>query len=299
IVRNVSSQAQIIAQSSAAPVVFNDPETSERVLLALKASPNISAAMILNADHQPFAKYGENIDLPANLRGAELSTTHYEFAGDHLVVAAPISTADRVVGSLYVVSDLREMNVRVRRYLPIALAVLAMSVLGGLFASISMRKSISDPIVALANTANVVTRKKNFDIRAESAPAAFEITVLVDSFNKMLGEISERDHALRELAHESQVALQSIPQLVFTADASGNVLFLNERWYTYTGMGHGNDKNDWARLVHPEDRAMTTMAWERSIETGRLYGVAYRLLRDDGEYRWFFAQAVPIRDEEG
>jgi PAS domain S-box-containing protein len=299
IVRNVSSQAQIIAQSSAASVVFNDPATSERVLQALKASPNISAAVILNADHQPFAKYGRDVELPPALRGTELSTMHYEFANDHLVVAAPISTADRIVGSLYVVSDLREMNVRVRRYLLIALAVLAMSVLGGLFASISMRKSISDPIVALAHTANVVTRKKNFDIRAESLPAASEINVLVDSFNKMLGEIALRDHALRELAHESQVALQSIPQLVFTADAYGNVLFLNDRWYNYTGMGHGNDKNDWPRLIHPEDRTMTSMAWERSIETGQLYGIAYRLQRDDGEYRWFYAQAVPIRDEQG
>jgi PAS domain S-box-containing protein len=298
IVRNVSSQALIIAQSSAAPVVFNDPETSERVLQALKASPNITAAMILNADHQPFAKYGEGIDLPPGLRGAELSTMHYEFVGDHLVVAAPISTADRVVGSLYVVSDLREMNVRVRRYLLIALAVLAMSVLGGLFASISMRKSISDPIVALARTANVVTRMKNFDIRADSQPAASEISVLVDSFNKMLGEIAQRDHALRELAHESQVALQSIPQLVFTADSNGKVLFLNDRWYNYTGMGHGNDKNDWRRLIHPEDRPMASLAWERAVDSGRPYGIAYRLQRDDGEYRWFYAQAVPIRDEQ-
>ena len=299
IVRNVSSQAQIIAQSSAAPVVFNDPETSERVLQALKASPNISAAVILTADQKPFAKYGEDVEVPSNLRAEELSMVHYEFTKGHLVVAAPISTADRAGGSLYAVSDLREMNVRVRRYLLIALAVLAMSVLGGLFASISMRKSISDPIVALAKTANVVTRMKNFDIRAESLPAASEITVLVYSFNKMLGEIALRDHALRELAHESQVTLQSIPQLVFTADARGNVLFLNERWYNYTGMGHGNDKNDWRRLIHPEDRVMASMAWEQSIESGNTYGIAYRLQRDDGEYRWFYAQAVPIRDEQG
>src|SRR6185369_17500714 len=176
IVNAVSSQAQIIAQSSSAPMVFNDPETSERVLQALRASPNISSALIVNADHKPFARYGEAVDIPTNLRDIEFSSVHHEFVGGHLVVAAPITAGDRMVGSLYVVSDLREMKTRLQQYLLIATSVLVLSVLGGLLASISIRKSIADPIVGLANTANVVTRLKNFDIRATAVPGAAEIT---------------------------------------------------------------------------------------------------------------------------
>ena len=299
IVRTVSSQALILAQSSSASVVFNDPETSERVLQALRSSPNISSALILTSDHQPFASYGSAFELPKNLSSAELSTMHYEFAGNQLYVAAPITAGDRLVGSLYVVSDLREMDVRVRRYLLIASGVLVLSVLGGLLASISIRKSIADPIVDLAKTANVVTREKNYDIRAASLPAAAEITVLVDSFNKMLVEISQRDRAMRELAHESQVALQSIPQLVFPADADGEVLFYNDRWFDYTGMGRGSHKSEWIKFIHPDDREMAGLAWRRAVKGGVRYGIGYRLMRSDGEYRWFYAQAIPIRDELG
>ena len=299
IVRTVTSQALIVAQSVSAPLVFNDPDTAQRMLYSLRASPNISGALITDTEHQPFAHYGESIEIPQELRGAELSMLHHNISSNHLVIAAPIRAGDQTVGTLYVVSNMSEMNTRVRRYLLIALGVLVLSVLGGLLVSIRIRKSIADPIVHLANTADAVTKEKNYDMRAESTSEAAELSVLVDSFNKMLVEISQRDKALRELAHESQVTLQSIPQLVFTADAKGEVLFLNDRWYDYTGMGRDENKDSWPKHIHPEDRELAGLAWRRSVISGSKYGIGYRLQRADGEYRWHFGQAIPIRDEQG
>jgi PAS domain S-box-containing protein len=299
IVGTVRSQALIVAQSSSAPLVFNDPDTAQRMLYSLKASTNISGALIVDVNHQPFANYGETVVVPKDLQESEVSGLHDTTASDHLTVAAPIRAGEQIVGTLYVVSDLKEMNRRVRRYLLIAFGVLVLSVLGGLLVSIRIRKSISDPIVHLANTADAVTREKNYDVRAESITEARELNVLVDSFNKMLVEISQRDKALRDLAHESQVTLQSIPQLVFTANAKGEVLFFNDRWYDYTGMGRDEDKNTWAKHLHPEDQDLAALAWRRAVVSGNRYGIAYRLGRDDGEYRWFFAQAIPIHDEQG
>src|SRR3569833_2847104 len=272
IVATVRSQAQIVAQSSSAPLVFNDPDTAQRMLYSLRASPNISGALITGTDHLPFARYGEEIEVPQGLRAADLPEMRSDISSNHLVVAAPIRAGDQMVGTLYVVSELTEMNTRVRRYLLIAVGVLVLSVLGGLLVSIRIRKSIADPIVHLAETADSVTRVKNFDVRAESTSEAAELSVLVDSFNKMLVEISQRDKALRELAHESQVTLQSIPQLVFTADAKGEVLFLSDRWYDYTGLGRDEEKSTWASHLHPDDRELATLAWRRAVMSGSRYG---------------------------
>jgi sensor histidine kinase regulating citrate/malate metabolism len=180
IVRTVTSQALIVAQSVSAPLVFNDPDTAQRMLYSLRASPNISGALITDTEHQPFAHYGESIEIPQELRGAELSMLHHNISSNHLVIAAPIRAGDQTVGTLYVVSNMSEMNTRVRRYLLIALGVLVLSVLGGLLVSIRIRKSIADPIVHLANTADAVTKEKNYDMRAESTSEAAELSVLVD-----------------------------------------------------------------------------------------------------------------------
>src|SRR3569832_1595800 len=78
IVRTVTSQAQIVAQSISAPLVFNAPDTAQRMLYALRASPNISGALIPGADHRPFAHYGEQLEVLQELWTAELSTLHYD-----------------------------------------------------------------------------------------------------------------------------------------------------------------------------------------------------------------------------
>src|SRR4029077_6654326 len=55
--RNLSVQAQVIAANSAAAVLFNDPESAEKTLAVLKASPNIISAGVFAADGRPFATY--------------------------------------------------------------------------------------------------------------------------------------------------------------------------------------------------------------------------------------------------
>jgi len=39
--------------------------------------------------------------------------------------------------------------------------------------------------------------------------------------------------------------------------------------------------------------------WRRAIATGQPFELELRLRRADGEYRWFLARHVPLRDEQG
>ena len=55
IVRNLSTQAQIIGSNSASALLFNDPQSAENTLSALQAAPDILSAVIYAPDGVPLA----------------------------------------------------------------------------------------------------------------------------------------------------------------------------------------------------------------------------------------------------
>src|SRR5437660_2943581 len=65
-VHNLSIQAQIAGSNSVSALLFDDPQTAESTLSALKAAPNILSAGIYTPEGRPFAMYqrdgaGENL----------------------------------------------------------------------------------------------------------------------------------------------------------------------------------------------------------------------------------------------
>ena len=93
---------------------------------------------------------------------------------------------------------------------------------------------------------------------------------------------------------------EATPQLVWTARAEGDVDFANERWYRYTGQPpHGAEGRGLLHAVHPDELALVTEAWDAALRSGATYEVACRLLRADGEFRWFLTRAVALRDASG
>src|SRR2546427_13299984 len=87
--RNLSTQAQIIGSNSVSALLFNDPQSAENTLLALKAASNILSAQIYTAEGRAFASYspdgsGEALTLPELPLG---QLEHHWFQDGHLVVA--------------------------------------------------------------------------------------------------------------------------------------------------------------------------------------------------------------------
>src|SRR3989475_9956353 len=58
--RNLSTQAQIIGSNSVSALLFNDPQSAENTLLPLKAAPNILSAQVYLPDGRPFASYSRD-----------------------------------------------------------------------------------------------------------------------------------------------------------------------------------------------------------------------------------------------
>ncbi|NDK57174.1 PAS domain-containing protein [Pontibacter fetidus] len=91
--------------------------------------------------------------------------------------------------------------------------------------------------------------------------------------------------------------MDALPQMCWTADTAGKILYFNKAWYAYTGMMH-NQTQGWINVIYPEDSSRIIASWNNSLTTGD-YHEEYRIRNSkDGSYRWFLEQAMPIRNED-
>ena len=106
--------------------------------------------------------------------------------------------------------------------------------------------------------------------------------------------------ALREREQRFRVLADSLPQLVWIANAEGENLYCNRGLLEFHGFEPERAPNlFWQGRVHPDDLASTIERWNRSIQTGEPYVGEVRLRRFDGQYRSFLSRAVPVLDASG
>jgi PAS domain S-box-containing protein len=121
--------------------------------------------------------------------------------------------------------------------------------------------------------------------------------------NARLFEAVSRERANAKASEEQYRFLaESIPQIVWTADAAGKSDYFNQRWYEYTGLARDEHLSQLGahEVVHADDRAAVLEAWARARSAGEPYEVELRLRRgSDGSYRWHLARSLPLRDSEG
>ena len=202
-VRNLSTQAQIIGSNSASALLFNDPQSAENTLSALKAAPDILSAVIYTPDGRPLASYSrdrnDQIPAPPSITSGQMET--HSLKSSEMVLIRSIVFQGKPTGTVYIRSDLEELNRRLNRYAGIAGIVLLASLMAALLVSSIFRRAVAEPIVHLAEIAKIVSRDKNYSVRATPTRSRGELAILIDAFNEMLAQIQESEKALRN-AHD-------------------------------------------------------------------------------------------------
>ena len=113
-------------------------------------------------------------------------------------------------------------------------------------------------------------------------------------------ERSRVGHTLRESERRFRQLADAMPQIVFVADADGNIEYFNRQWYEYTGLPDGGvARQGWETVHTAEGLERVGEAWPHALRTGEPYEIEYELRRHDGVYRWHLGRALPIRDEHG
>ncbi|RYP79313.1 hypothetical protein DL770_006718 [Monosporascus sp. CRB-9-2] len=90
----------------------------------------------------------------------------------------------------------------------------------------------------------------------------------------------------------------TMPQMVWTANAQGIHDFYNNRWYDYTGLSLEDSLGwGWTRAFHPDDVPEAERKWRHSLESGAPFMTEYRCRSRQGEWRWMLGRALPLRNK--
>jgi PAS domain S-box-containing protein len=107
-------------------------------------------------------------------------------------------------------------------------------------------------------------------------------------------KLMESEARFRQLA-------DSMPQIVWTAQADGYADYYNERWYEFTGCSRDTRGDaSWERILHPEDLQRTRETWYAAVSSGEPYNIEHRFFdRSENRWRWFMTRALRVRDAAG
>jgi len=202
--RDMWAQAEIIANNSTAALSFNDPESAEELLRGLKSEYSVVAARLILIDGTTFAQYVRPGASPRWTAPVPLSSGS-RFVEGRLIVFHPVWLAGQTIGSVYLESDLKEMYSRLMHYVALSAGALFTAAMLAFVLAIRLKRVISDPILNLARATSIVTKEKDYNIRAVRQ-SDDELGQLIDGFNGMLSEIQRRDAKLEQnregLEHE-------------------------------------------------------------------------------------------------
>ena len=207
--QDLMTQAEIIGFNSGAAMAFKDETAATATLSALKAKDDIVAAALYSPEGKVFAHYFQaGKSLPSMLPSGS-QKNFYRFDGGYLQVFQQVTMNGERVGTLYLLSDMRQWNIRVKRYTGIIVIVVLLCSSLALLLSSRLQKLISKPILHLEDTMRMVSSNKNYEVRATRFYGD-EIGRLIDGFNTMLSEIQLRDSALQRANNELQTSTHEL-----------------------------------------------------------------------------------------
>ena len=115
-------------------------------------------------------------------------------------------------------------------------------------------------------------------------------------------EISERERA--ETRYRTRV--EQIPAVTYIQEPLESatpkaITYMCPQYETMFGYERAEvmDEEHWLRTLHPEDRERVLAEEARTDETGKPFGIEYRMFARDGSVVWVRDEAVLVRDEEG
>jgi len=94
--------------------------------------------------------------------------------------------------------------------------------------------------------------------------------------------------------------INTIPAYVWSHLPDGSVDFVNDRWLEFTGLSReGALGENWTTTIHPDDQSRFLADRETALKKGQAWACEVRMRGANGEYRWWFARNVPLRNRLG
>ncbi len=204
--QELSTLADTLGANTAASLAFDDPNSAAEMLSALKANPNIETACLYKNSREIFATY-HRASLPATPGLAAPRPDGAYFQAQSLTLFRAVYLNGEKTGSIAIVSNLGAFRSKMIQYLKIAGMVLVFASLITSLISARLLRTITNPLLHLADVATRISQEENYSLRVEQL-GSDEIGKVVDSFNQMLERVQQRDLALVSLNDDLELRVK-------------------------------------------------------------------------------------------
>jgi PAS domain S-box-containing protein len=289
---------RIVASNSTAALAFQNLPDATAVLGSLRSEKTITGAALYDADGALFASYPPERavkSLPARAG----SGSH--FVNHRLEVFAPAVEAGVRVGTLYLESELGELDERARLYAAIVGAVAVLALLVAWLVARPLQRSISGPILSLVQTAQTISRDRDYGVRAPKW-SDDDLGILTDAVNHMLDRTQEQERGLRRSQERFAIAVSGSSDGLWDwmGPPDGNVWW-SPRFRELLSMPAGDEfgtAQEFFDRLSPEASAGFHTAMQNHFESGAPFQFEFST-GEEASPRWFRMRGRAIRDHAG
>lgn len=192
----LSVTATLTGDRNAASLLFLDNARAQSNLEIFRLDPAIMAACIYDRQGALFASYVTETPSPQMHACPDAAQAVPMSIPEMLIASQDIRQNGEAVGSVFILSDTSEIDSYVHRILLISGTVTLLVFMVTLPLTAYLQRTISEPILELTATAELISEIKDYTLAAKSTYEG-ETGTLARAFNTMLGEVRKRDDELR------------------------------------------------------------------------------------------------------
>jgi two-component system sensor histidine kinase/response regulator len=218
-------QAKMLAESAAAPLMFQDETAAQELLQTLRNAPNVRFASLYTQQRHLFAAYRREaqVPVPPTLDAPSASVS---IRLTHIDIMQPVLFQGARRGTLHLRIDVAELYRQLASQMLVTLFAAALALIVSSLMLRRLNLSVLQPLSKLTELTARVSGSADFRVRAASSDIT-ELDALARGFNGMLENIEERDVNLgAQRDHlEDQVAERTadLQRAKETAEAASSV----------------------------------------------------------------------------
>jgi signal transduction histidine kinase len=211
LIESLETQASMIGANSETALLFDDQQAAETTLSALRGAPTVLSAEIFRADQRAFAVYTRPASVNRSIvpRLPNGQNSGFWIQDGTVLLGHAITSDGKLIGWVYILAETRDVAHRTRQFGLLSAGILLVCFAIALLATSAMRGLIIRPLEKLSETARIVSREKDYSVRAEIPRRKDELAFLVQSFNEMLDEIEKSRAVLEQKVAERTVELSA------------------------------------------------------------------------------------------
>lgn len=197
----------------------------------------------------------------------------------------------------------------------IFISTLLLSIILSIIIAARLTRAITQPVDALLIatrdiSAGNLDHRIDYSDHTEFGELASHFNAMSSSlkygYEKLQREINERknaEEALRESEERYALAAHGSNDGLWDWDLRTDRIFFSYRWKTMLGYGEndvGNSPEEWFERIHPDDLSEVKAKIAAHLDgQDQHYEGEYRILHQDGDYRWVLNRGLAVRDPSG